>query len=71
MQNIDKLIKAVLTGKQIIIAKAEKTEFKMIPYQENKRPRIPGFWEGQVTMSDDFDDELPLEILAGFEGELI
>ncbi|MGB3757671.1 MAG: type II toxin-antitoxin system prevent-host-death family antitoxin [Rivularia sp. (in: cyanobacteria)] len=69
MQNIYKLIKAVLTGKQIIIAKAEKTEFRMIPYRKNKQVRIPGGWEGKVAMSDDFDDELPLEILAGFSGE--
>ena len=41
----------------------------MIPYQEKKELRIPGGWEGKVTMSDDFDDELPPEILAGFTGE--
>jgi hypothetical protein len=31
--------------------------------------RKPGGWEGQVRVSEDFDDELPPEILAGFLGE--
>ncbi|MDY6896544.1 MAG: type II toxin-antitoxin system prevent-host-death family antitoxin [Cyanobacteriota bacterium] len=69
MQYIDKLIKAVLIVKQIIITKAEKIESKIIFYHKNKKVRIPGGWEGKITMSDDFDDELPSEILASFIGK--
>ncbi|MCJ8278579.1 MAG: type II toxin-antitoxin system prevent-host-death family antitoxin [Rivularia sp. ALOHA_DT_140] len=67
--NLSKLIEAVLAGEDVIIAKAGKPAIRMIPYRENKKPRTPGGWEGKVTMSDDFDDELPPEILAGFTGE--
>lgn len=67
--NLSKLIEAVLAGEDVIIAKAGKPAIRMIPYRENKEPRTPGGWEGKVTMSDDFDDELPSEILAGFTGE--
>ncbi|MGF1677036.1 MAG: type II toxin-antitoxin system Phd/YefM family antitoxin [Rivularia sp. (in: cyanobacteria)] len=67
--NLSKLIEAVLAGEEVIIAKAGKPAIRMIPYQEKKELRIPGGWEGKVTMSDDFDDELPPEILAGFTGE--
>lgn len=67
--NLSKLIEAVLAGEEVIIAKAGKPAIRMIPYRENKQPRIPGGWEGKVMMSDDFDDELPPEILAGFTGE--
>ncbi len=67
--NLSKLIEAVLAGEDVIIAEAGKPVIRMIPYQENKQPRTPGGWEGKVTMSDDFDDELPPEIIAGFTGE--
>ncbi|NJL78780.1 MAG: type II toxin-antitoxin system Phd/YefM family antitoxin [Richelia sp. RM2_1_2] len=67
--NLSKLIEAVLAGEEVIIAKAGKPAIRMIPYQKKKELRIPGGWEGKVTMSDDFDDELPPEILAGFTGE--
>ncbi|MBE9215855.1 type II toxin-antitoxin system Phd/YefM family antitoxin [Plectonema cf. radiosum LEGE 06105] len=67
--NLSKLIEAVLAGEEVIIAKAGKPAIRMIPYQEKKELRIPGGWEGKVTMSDDFDDELSPEILAGFTGE--
>jgi antitoxin (DNA-binding transcriptional repressor) of toxin-antitoxin stability system len=54
---------------EIIIAKAGKPLVKLIPYQEEQEPRLPGGWEGKVVMSEDFDDELPANLLAGFMGE--
>jgi prevent-host-death family protein len=66
---LSKLIESVLAGEEIIIAKAGKPLVKMIPYQEAQKPRVPGGWEGKVVMSDDFDDELPADLLAGFMGE--
>ncbi len=67
--NLSKLIEAVLAGEDVIIAKAGKPAIRLIPYRENKEPRTPGGWEGKVTMSDDFDEELPADILSGFMGE--
>lgn len=66
---LSKLIESALAGEEIIIAKAGKPLVKLISYQENKTPRTPGGWEGKVIMSDDFDNELPADILAGFLGE--
>lgn len=66
---LSKLIESALAGEEIIIAKAGKPLVKLIPYQENKRPRVPGGWEDRVIMSEDFDDELPANILKGFIGE--
>ena len=66
---LSKLIESALAGEEIIIAKAGKPLVKLIPYQENQSPRTPGGWEGKVIMGDDFDDELPADILAGFMGE--
>ena len=66
---LSKLIESALAGEEIIIAKAGKPLVKLIPYQKDRQPRIPGGWEGKVTISQDFDDELPADILAGFRGE--
>jgi prevent-host-death family protein len=66
---LSKLIESALAGEEIIIAKAGKPLVKLIPYQEEQEPRLPGGWEGKVVMSEDFDDELPANLLAGFMGE--
>ena len=66
---LSKLIESALAGEEIVIAKAGKPLVKLIPYQEDKQPRIPGGWEGKVIISNDFDDELPNDILRGFMGE--
>lgn len=66
---LSKLIESALAGEEIIIAKAGKPLVKLIPYQENKQPRTPGGWEGQVIMEEDFDDELPVNMLKLFAGE--
>ncbi len=36
--------------------------------QAQQKPRTPGFWRNQVTISEDFDDPLPLDILEAFLG---
>ncbi|MEN9870440.1 MAG: hypothetical protein RLZZ171_1428 [Cyanobacteriota bacterium] len=66
---LSKLIESALAGEEIVIAKAGKPLVKLIPYEENKQPRTPGGWEGQVIMSQDFDDELPTNLLNLFAGE--
>ena len=66
---LSKLIESALAGEEIVIAKAGKPLVRLIPYQEDEQPRNPGGWEGKVVMSDDFDEELPANILQGFMGE--
>jgi prevent-host-death family protein len=66
---LSKLIESALAGEEIVIAKAGKPLVKLIPYEENKQHRTPGGWEGQVIMSEDFDDELPANLLNLFAGE--
>ncbi|MCC0176020.1 type II toxin-antitoxin system Phd/YefM family antitoxin [Waterburya agarophytonicola K14] len=66
---LSKLIESALAGEEIIIAKAGKPLVRLIPYHEQIQSRKPGGWEGKVVMSDDFDDDLPPELLAGFIGK--
>lgn len=58
--HLSRLIESVIAGEEVIIAKAGKPVVKIIPYEVNQQPRQPGGWEGKVTMSDDFDDELSI-----------
>ena len=57
---LSRLLKRVERGESIVIARAGKPVAVLSPFQEPApEPRRPGIWEGQVWMSDDFDDPLP------------
>jgi prevent-host-death family protein len=64
---LSQLLEAVLAGENIVISKAGKPIVRLIPYQTRK-PRSPGFWKDQATMSNDFYEPLPSNILEGFLG---
>ena len=65
---LSKLVEQAAQGEAFIIAKAGKPLARLIPYQEEERPREPGYWRGRVHIADDFD-ELPESIAAAFKGE--
>lgn len=65
---LSQLLEAALAGEEVIISKAGKPLVRLVPYQVEKQPRTPGYWQGKVKMSADFDDPLPPEILSGFTG---
>jgi prevent-host-death family protein len=60
------LVKAVLDGEEVIIAKAGNPLVRLVPYRKRKNPRRPGRLKGQIEMSPDFD-EIDEEIIAIFE----
>lgn len=66
---LSKLIEAAMAGEEVIISKAGKPVAKIIAYNPTKTDRVPGIWRDRVIISEDFDDALPPEILAGFTGE--
>jgi prevent-host-death family protein len=65
---LSQLLESVLAGEEVIISKAGTPLARLVPYHLDKKPRSPGFWQGQVTMTEDFDEPLPSDILAGFLG---
>ena len=66
--NFSQLINQVIAGEEIIIAKAGKPVAKMVAYKEKKQLRKPGYWEGKIWISPDFDEE-DEEINAMFYGK--
>lgn len=67
--HFSKLIQAVVDGEEVIIAKAGHPLVKMSPIKPPKKKLKFGSMKGKIWISDDFDDPLPEDILAAFEGK--
>lgn len=66
---LSRLLERVERGEEIVIGRAGRPIAKLVPYAPAQAPRKPGGWEGKVWIAEDFDDELPEEIMAAFRGE--
>jgi len=66
---LSKLVDEAAAGAEIVIAKSGKAKARLVPLEARRRPRRPGGWEGRIRIADDFDDELPPAVLAGFLGD--
>jgi len=60
---LSKLVHKAVQGEEVIIAKAGKPFVKLVPYHAKHPDRIPGGYEGQFIMADDFD-ETPSGLVA-------
>jgi len=64
--NLSALIEEVLSGGEVIIARAGKPLARLVPYKEHNERRQPGRWKGWLWVTDDFDTT-PEEVISGFE----
>ena len=55
--NLSRLIEQVLSGKEVIIARAGKPVAKLTAYNKKKKPRVPGLLKGKIFIPDNFNDE--------------
>lgn len=65
---LSELVERAETGEEIVIARAGKPVARLVPLQVSET-RVPGRWAGKVTIADDFDAPLPLDVIADFEGD--
>lgn len=65
--HFSKLIDAVIHGKEIIIAMAGKPVAKLGPIADFPKRKF-GLLKGKVKIADNFDEPLPEDIIADFEG---
>ena len=56
--NLSKLIKKVVNGEEVIIAKGNKPIVKMVYIEENRPKRKLGTAKGRIKIADDFDAPL-------------
>ncbi len=68
-RNLPKLLYRVEAGETLVIVKEDKpvAELKPVAYSL-KTPRPFGLCAEEFTVPDDFDDPLPENIIAEFEG---
>jgi prevent-host-death family protein len=58
--HFSKLLKRVLKGEEVVIAKAGKPVARLLPMDaEEASPRVPGIDRGKVTIMPDFDAPIP------------
>ncbi len=67
--HLSRLVDQAAAGEEIIIARAGKPVAKLVPFVPVEKPaRILGLLDGYLNVPDDFDDPLPDEIQALFDG---
>lgn len=64
---LSSLLEAVEAGERVVIARAGKPVAVLSPYRAATRRRKLGLFAGEATILDGFD-ELPLDIVAAFDG---
>lgn len=67
--NLSSLIERVEAGEEIVIARAGRPVARLTPIAtKDQSPRTLGLLGGRYTIPDDFNDPLPDETQALFEG---
>jgi len=61
---LSRLLEAVETGEDVIIARAGVPVARLVPVPTDER--VPGRLAGVVRIAEDFDAPLPPEVLEGF-----
>jgi len=66
---LSRLIEEVQGGGRIVIGKAGRPVAVIVAYHNDPDPRQLGGWrESDVWIADGFDDPLPTDVQAAFEG---
>lgn len=67
-----RLVEEAAAGKEVVIAKAGKPVARLVPFPPSatsgKPRRRLGLFAGERTVPDDYNDPLPEDVLASFEG---
>jgi len=64
-----RLVDKAAGGEEIIIAKSGKPVARLVPYMPKGAVRRPGTMRGKIRIKKNFDETLPKELLASFEGK--
>lgn len=64
--HFSELLSRVNQGEEVIIAKSGIPMAKLIPFKTERPQREPGSAKGKITLSEDFNDPLPEDILTTF-----
>lgn len=65
--HLSRLLRRVLSGEEIVIARSGVPVARLVPIEPRER-RVFGLDRGRFTVPDDFDAPLPENVLRDFEG---
>jgi prevent-host-death family protein len=66
--HLSRLIKAVLSGREIVIARGREPVAKLVPIAAKAPKRQPGAWKGRVWAADDAFAPMSDDEIAAWEG---
>ncbi len=66
---LSRLVELAASGEEVIIARAGKPVARLVPYAPKGAARRPGELRGKMRIKKNFDQPLPKEMLASFEGK--
>ena len=64
--HLSRLVERVEAGEEIVIGRSGKPVAKLVPYVDARPARRPGALKGKIWIADDFDDDLPNDVLESF-----
>ena len=63
--HLSSLLQRVLEGEEVVLGRAGKPIAKIVPYEKEQSPRLPGSLRGRIVIHEDFD-ELPPDFSQEF-----
>lgn len=67
--HLSRLLQRAAEGEEVVIARAGVPVARLVRYTPPLEPRKPGAWKGRIWIADDFDDDLPDDLMRAWEGE--
>ena len=68
-EDLSRLVERAMTGDDVVISRGGVPVAKLVRLRDEPRPRRRlGMLEGKVRIPVDFDDPLPDDVIAAFEG---
>lgn len=68
-EGVGTLVEGAADGEEIVIAKSGKPKVRLVTLDDLRPLRKPGRGRGKWHVGKDFDEPLPDEIRAAFEGD--
>ena len=66
--SLSRLVERALSGEEVVIARNGKPLVKLVPVPQEREPRVPGKYKGQIWIAPDCFDPMSEEELALWEG---
>ena len=66
--HLSRLLDQAMAGEQVVIMRSGRPLVRLMPVEPAPVRRVIGTARGEFVVPEDFDDPLPDEILAAFEG---